>query len=110
MALRATLLTLAALLLAAHFLREGSLLLVALCCLAPSLLLVKRRWSLVALQLLSYVAAAVWVHTAFCLVRERLALGKEWAGVAIILGAVTLVTLSAGLLLNSPTIKDRYRP
>ena len=109
MASRATLLTLAALLLAAHFLREGLLLLVFLCLLAPWLLLVKRRWSLVVLQVLAYAGAAVWGGTIFSLVRERLALGRGWVGVVIILGAVALITAAAGLLLNSATVKERYR-
>src|SRR5512133_3735116 len=108
MALRTGLFITAALLLAAHFLRLGNLVLVALCLCAPLLLLYRRRWVLIVSQLLAYGAAASWIVSAARLVEARLQSGQPWKLAAIILGAVALVTLLAGLLLNSRTVRERY--
>ena len=53
MRLRISLFVVAALLLGAHFLRAGSLALVALCLAAPLLFFWRQRWSLILLQLLA---------------------------------------------------------
>ncbi len=103
------LLVIAALLLGAHFLRHGNLFLVALSALAPLLLLVRHRWSLYVLQALAYAGAGVWIYTAFRLVELRSQYDRPWGVAAVILGTVSLVTLLAGLLLNSRGMKDRYR-
>ena len=108
MALRAGLVVLAALLLGAHFLREGNYLLVAVCVATPLLFLWKKRASLVALQLMAYAAAATWIYVAFRLVELRQQTGRSWAGAVLILGSVALFTLVAGLLLNSRAISERY--
>ncbi len=108
MALRTTFLVVAALLLAAHFLREGSLGLVALCFLTPLLLMIRRRWSLIVLQLLTYGAAAIWINTTIHLVYERIQLGRAWGGVVVILRTVALFTILTGLLLNSSVIREEY--
>lgn len=108
MALRTGLFIIAALLLGAHFLRLGNLPLVALCLCAPLLLLYRKRWVVIVLQLLAYGAAATWVVVAVRLVGLRLEAGQPWKLAAIILGAVALFTLLAGLLLNSRTVRERY--
>lgn len=110
MIVRTTLIVLAALLLAAHFLRAGTFALVVICLMAPLLLLIRRRWSLMVLQLLAYAGAAIWLNTLLRLVTERIMFGRSWGGVAVILGTVTLVTILAGILLNSPGIKAGYTP
>jgi hypothetical protein len=109
MILRVSLYVIAALLLGAHFFRSGNLLMVALCLAAPLLFLYRVRWSLIGLQVLAYAAAAVWIGVALQLMHVRQQSGQAWAAAAAILGAVALFTLVAGLLLNSPAIRDRYR-
>jgi hypothetical protein len=109
MALRISLFVTAAVLLAAHFLRAGNLALVALCLAAPLLFLHRKRWSLIALQVLAYAAAANWVLVAVDLIRLRQQLGQRWTIAALILGTVALFTLLAGLLLNSRAMRERYR-
>lgn len=99
---------LASLLLGAHFLREGRLLMVLLCIAAPFLLMHKKRWVLAALQVFAYAAAAVWIYTAIDLVNKRILAGEPFRGVIIILGSVTLFTIVAGLLLNLRGIRDRF--
>jgi hypothetical protein len=108
MIVRVSLFVLAALALAAHFLRDGELILVAACVLVPLLFLVKKRWSLVVLQLTAYAAALLWTVTAWQIALERQALGIAWVRAAAIVGAVALVTLAAGLLLNSRVARERY--
>jgi len=108
MLLRISLFVTAALLLGAHFLRAGNLMLVALCLAAPLLFLQRKRWSLLLLQLMAYGSGLTWIAAAVQLVQMRQQSGQPWTLAAIILGAVALFTFVAGLLLNSRAIKDRY--
>jgi len=106
---RIGLFVLVSLLLAAHFFRQGSGLPTAICLLVPLLFAWRRPWSLVVLQLSAYLGAAIWVVTAVRLVQERLAIGAPWATAAAILGAVAVLTAVSGALLNSRSIRDKYR-
>ena len=99
---------LCALLIAAHFLRSGQVLASGLCMLSPLCFLWRRRASLIALQLFSCGAAFVWLATAKDLVERRMALGQPWTLAAVILGAVALVSVGAGLCLRHRTISARY--
>ena len=108
MALRISLFVLAALLLGAHFLRAGNLAMLALCLAAPLLFFHRKRRSLIALQLLAYGAGASWIATAAQLMHLRLSTGQPWTVAVVILGSVALFSIAAGILLNSPVIKDRY--
>ena len=108
MVLRITMVIVAAFLLAAHFLRQSEFALLLLCVLTPLLFLIKKRWSLFALQMLMYLGTIVWANTTLQIVRERIASDEPWARLVIILGAVILFTIVAGLLLNSPIIKEKY--
>lgn len=80
----------------------------ALCLLAPFLLLIHKRWSLLALQLATVPAALLWLATLYGIIQQRILEGRAWTASAIILGAVAVFTLFAGWLLNSPKVKDRY--
>ena len=108
MSVRISLFIIAASLLGAHFYRSGHFLLVALCLATPLLFLHKKRWSLVVLQFAAYCATATWLGTALQLVQFRQQIGRPWAAAAIILGAVALLTLVAGLLMNSRCLRERY--
>jgi hypothetical protein len=108
MRLRIALYTVSALLLGAHFLRAANLVMVALCLAAPLLFLWRQRWSLILLQVLAYGAAATWIAVAAQLVQLRQQSGQSWTGAAVILGTVALLTLLAGLLLNSSAMRERY--
>lgn len=108
MILRISLFVAAALLLGAHFLRAGNWLMVGTCLAVPLLFFYRKRWSLIALQVLAYCATATWIAVAIDLVQMRRQLGQHWTAAAIILGSVALYTLVSGLLLNSRAIRDRY--
>lgn len=101
---------LAAILLAAHFLRSYSLLPTALCLLAPCLLLVRKRWSLLTLQLATIPAALIWLLTLYGIIQQRIFEGRSWTTSAIILGVVAAFTLFAGWLLNSSQVKENFPP
>lgn len=80
------------LMLGAHFLRSGQLLLVALCLALLLPLFMPRpgaqavaRWALI-------LGSLVWLGTLVQDVRLRLAFGEPWLRLALILGAVTLFT------------------
>src|SRR3990172_13177809 len=88
---------LSCLLLAAHFLRSGQAGLVALCLLAPLLLLIRRQWVHAVFPLLLLAGAALWIGTAFNIREERLLLDKPWLRLAIIIGAVAAFTIAAAL-------------
>ena len=98
----------AAALTAAHFLRSGSYGLVALSLATPLLVLYKRRWSLLLLQLAAYGATLNWLLATVLLVQMRQQVERPWANAALILGIVALLTLLAGLLLNSRSLRKSY--
>jgi hypothetical protein len=99
----------AALLIAAHFLRVGNMIGVALCLATPLLFLVRRRWSLLLLQGLAYVAAVIWLATAWQIAATRLSFGAPWLRASAILIVVAAVSALAGGLLRSNIMQLRYR-
>jgi hypothetical protein len=101
-------LVLACILLSAHFLRSGNLGLMAICFFMPFLLLIKKRWSLITLQVSLYIGTWIWVRTAIIIIHERIMLGISWSKSVIIIGLVAFFTLLAGLLLNAPIMRERY--
>lgn len=108
MVFRVVLFVIATALTAAHFLRAGSYVLLVLSLAIPLLFLYKNRWSLILLQLAAYGASANWLITMVLLVQMRQQLGRSWTTAAIILGAVALLTLVAGWLMNSRCMRARY--
>lgn len=108
MPFRIALMVLVALLISAHFLRNGGIVLTLLSALSPLLLLIRKRWVLYTLQAGAYLAAAVWASTAIELIRGHIAEGRSWTAAAIILGTVTVLTILAGLSLNSAAFKNAY--
>jgi len=108
MIFRTILLVLACLFLGAHFLRIGNLLFVLLSLSMPFLLLIRKRWSLILIQCFTYTGAGIWTYIAINLVKKRMARGLPYGRLLIILGAVILLTLLAGLLLNTASVRDKY--
>ncbi len=109
MILRVVLIILSSVLLSAHFLREGEILLTAAYLFLPLLLLIKRRWVLIVLQIFTYGGVLVWFYTLYVLINERMSLGIPWVRMAIILAVVIIITLISGLLLNSKVVKEKYK-
>ena len=97
-----------ALLLAAHFLRSNSLLVVVLCILVPFLLFIKKRWVLWVLQVFTVIAAVMWMIALNAIIQTRIFEGRSWVASGIILGLVALFTLGSGLWLNATQVKNSY--
>jgi hypothetical protein len=97
-ALRALPAILSSLLLAAHFLRTGNMLLVTASAALPLLMLVPSRYARYALQGLLLLGAVEWIRTTIALAEFRIQLGAPWARMAAILATVTLFTIASALL------------
>lgn len=107
--LRLTPVVLAALLLGAHFYRAGALWLAALAVAALALLFVRRPWAARALQAGLVAGAIEWVRTLATFAAERVSSGQPYARMALILGAVALVTALAALVFETRAMRSRYR-
>lgn len=91
-AIRLIPLVISALLLGAHFYRDGNLLLALGVAATPLILLVRREWAVSALQVALFVGAAEWVRTAMAIASFRAAMGAPSTRMFVILGAVALFT------------------
>lgn len=90
---------LSALLLGAHFLRSGHVLIVLLVLSAVPLLLLRRRGAVRLVQAMLLLGALEWLRTLWQLAQFRVMVGAPYLRMALILGAVALFTaLSAALL------------
>ena len=96
------------LVLAAHFLRTGPMILAVLCLIVPLTLFVRRMWALRLVQLFLLLGAAEWVRTLIVLVRDRQAQGEPWLRLVVILGAVAAFTAGAAFILQAKKVRDHY--
>jgi hypothetical protein len=100
--LRALPVTLSALVLAAHFSRASRLPLVALSLALPLLLLVRKRWSARVVQAGLVLGALEWVRTLAFFASQRMEAGRTWGRLAVILGAVAVLTALSALAVRVP--------
>lgn len=96
------------LVMAAHFLRGGQLLLVALALGAVGLVFVRRAWAARLLQVALLLGALEWVRTLAVLVNERRADGRPFVRMAVILGVVALVAAASALSFAGRRLKERF--
>lgn len=99
----------AALLLAAHFLRGGKLLAMAVCLALPALLAVRRPWAATALQLGLVAGALEWARTAFVLIQARRELGEPFLRLAGILCGVAAATAMCLFVFRLPRVRRHFR-
>ncbi|WP_095498178.1 hypothetical protein [Paraferrimonas haliotis] len=92
---RVTIIVLACLLLAAHFLRFDHLLLTGVSLCLPLLLLGRNPITIRLLQGALTVAAIEWTISSWSLVQQRLALGQDYIRLSIIMASVIAFTLLA---------------
>jgi hypothetical protein len=100
---------LSCLLLAAHFLRQGSMFLTGVSLAVPLLLFIRHRAIVRLMQVILIIAALEWVRTAVVSAEKRIDAGDPWQRMAIILGAVALWTIGSALLFETPPLRRRYR-
>lgn len=94
--------------LAAHFLRAGNLLMVAVVLTVLGLLGVRRRWAARVIQAALLLGAAEWVRTLAQLAALRSRAGQPATRMLLILGSVALVTALSALVFLSRRLRDRY--
>jgi len=110
-AMRIVLIVLAFLLLAAHFSRAGSNVLTGVSLIFPLMLLVREPWAGWALRIALLFGGLEWLRTLVRLVSQRQGSGDEWARMALILGAVSLVTFLAAMVVRVvPSALDQDAP
>jgi len=97
------------LLLAAHFLRFGDTVAVSCIVALIVLLFVPRWWVARLMQFVLAFGALQWLMTLATLIQARAAQGQPWLRLAIILGAVAIITVIAGLLFQTRELKTYYR-
>lgn len=93
------------LLLAAHFLRAGDLLVVLICLALCPLLAAPWRWAIKLIQVILILAAVEWIFTALDLIQQRTEEGADWHRGAAILLVVSLFNLVAVALLQKHSIR-----
>jgi hypothetical protein len=98
------------LILGAHFLRAGNLILVALVLALLGLLPVRRRWAARVIQAALMLGAVVWVRTAVELAALRTQAGQPALRLVLILGAVAVLTALSGLVFRLARVRSWYGP
>ena len=81
--------------LGAHFLRDGAWALTGACGVLAMLVAWPRPRMVRLLQAALAMGAVEWAWTALVLVRQRMAVGRPWMRMAIILGVVALFTAAS---------------
>jgi len=97
------------LLLAAHFSRSGNTLLVVLSLSIPLLLLFRRPWIPILIQVILLLGAAEWIRSMINYIQYRRSIGDDYVRLAIILSFVALFTLLSGWVFRGRKLKGWYR-
>ncbi|MHC4131090.1 MAG: hypothetical protein ACYSSP_11545 [Planctomycetota bacterium] len=100
---------LSALLMAAHFLRMGSLILVVVSLALPLLLLLRKRWAVRAVQICLIIATLEWFRTLYVIARQRIDMSMPWTRLAVILGGVAVFTGLSACVFFMKSLKIRYK-
>ena len=99
---------LSALLMAAHASRHDWLLATIASLAFPLILLMRRPWVPVLVQVALVLGALEWVRTTVVLARDRAAAGEPWIRMAVILGTVAAVTAASALVFRLQELQNRY--
>lgn len=97
-------------LLGAHFLRAGNLIMVVLVMVLLALLGVRRRWVARLAQVGLLLGAAEWVRTLVRLAAERSEAGQPMLRLVAILGCVALLTASSAFAFRFARLSKWYDP
>jgi hypothetical protein len=81
--------------LGAHFAREGSYFLTAACCALAIALASPKRWVSRLIQAALLLGTLEWLWTAYVLVQQRIATGRPWSRLVLILAVVAFVTAAS---------------
>ncbi len=100
---------LAAVVLAAHFLRSGHVLLMLASLGLVALMFVRRPWAARLIQIALVLATFEWLHTLVLLIVFRRQTGQPFTRLAIILGCVAAVTAASALMFRARALRERFR-
>ena len=100
---------LSALVLAAHFLRAGNLVLLLASLFLVTLIFVRRPWAARLIQLGLLLGALEWLWTLVFLVGARRQSGQPFIRLAVILGVVTVVTGASTLCFRTRALRRHFR-
>ena len=96
------------LLLAAHFLRAGQMVIVVALLSALLLLLLRKIWVPRVMQVILLLGAVEWLWTLYSVAQLRIRLEMPWTRMAIILGAVSLFTALSCLVFRNKALRKRF--
>ena len=96
------------LLLAAHFLRDGAVALVAGSLALGALLFVRRPWVARTVQIALVAGSLEWLRTLLVLALQRQQAGLPWLRMALIVGAVAALALFAAWLFQAERLGRIY--
>lgn len=89
------------LMLAAHFFRAGNVILAVIVSIFPVLLIFRKKWSVLAVAMMDFFAALVWIVTALDIIQERIAIHRPWGVAFAILGLAAMFSVLSGFMLRS---------
>lgn len=100
-----------ALLLAAHCLRRGVGLTLAILCVAFPLviLLFPRRWAVRVVQGYLIIASLEWLRTLYAIATIRIKMEMPWTRFALIIGGVAVFTAVSACVFFAKSLKKRYK-
>lgn len=101
--------TLSLVVLAAHFLRAGSLVLVLLTLVVAGLLFVRRPWAGTITKWMLVIGAIEWLRTLVLLTNQRRFDGLSYTRMALILASVGLFTLASAALVRTRRARVHFR-
>ena len=96
-------------LLAAHFYRAGHELGLLVSLLALVLIFVRRPWAARTMQALLVLGSFEWLRSAVTLVHARSEFGQPFVRLAVILGAVFLLTALSALVFQTRRLRAHYQ-
>lgn len=94
--------------LGAHFLRAGNLVMVVLVLVLLGLLGARRSWAARTVQIALLLGAVEWARTLVALAAWRSQAGEPMLRLVLILGGVALWTALSALLFQAPRLRTRY--
>ena len=96
------------LLLAAHFLRSGHVIISTVLLALLLLLFLQNSWVPRVIQLILLLGTFEWLRTLYTVAQVRIELDRPWMRMAIILGAVALFTALSCLVFRSGALRKKY--
>ena len=96
------------LLLAAHFSRADSPVLMLAVLGFPFLFFLRKVWTLQVLQVVAYTAAVIWIFSAYEYMVIRISEGHDWQRLLIILFSVAIYSAWTGYFVNSKKMRQIY--